>query len=85
VNDEQKIGRITAILCDYNGIEPHRVECFGEPVFFVTVKKFDLQCIEDELKDESVSVYLAALIRSLQKIDGLIALGRPSGVWQKKI
>ncbi len=83
--DTHKVDMITAVCCDYNGLEPHRVECFGgEPVFFVTVKKFDLHCIQDEMRDESVSVYLPAMIRSLKKIDGLLNLAKESGVWQRR-
>jgi hypothetical protein len=82
-----KVNRATAVVLDYNGLDTvSRVESFNpsNPQFFVEVKSCDLKCITDEMTDESVSVYLPAFLRSIQKIDALVESARPSGVWVKK-
>jgi hypothetical protein len=81
-----KVDKVTAAVLDYNGIECNRVEVFDrdKPVFFVPVKKFDLEAIQQEMQNESVTVYLPALLRSLNRIEDLIQQAQVSGVWIKK-
>jgi hypothetical protein len=82
-----KVDKVTAAVLDYNGIESNRVEVFDrdKPVFFVHVKKFDLQAIQQEMQNESVTVYLPALLRSLKRIEDLVQQARVSGVWSGKV
>jgi hypothetical protein len=83
-----KVNRAVAICLDYNGIDGvTRVESFdnSNPQFFVDVKCHDLECVTSEMGNETVSVYLAPFLRSIAKIDALVELSRPSGVWIKKV
>ena len=81
-----RVDKYTAVMLDYNGcFDCARVEGFdsSKPVFFVRIKQFDLAAIQAEMKDETVSVYLPALLGSLKKIEGLLSLAKESGVWQR--
>ena len=81
-----KVDKVTAAVLDYNGIECQRVECFdsSKPVFLVRIKQFDLAAIQAEMQDKTLPVFLAPLLDSLKKIDGLLEQARASGVWQRK-
>jgi hypothetical protein len=78
-----RVNKYTAVMLDYNGIECQRVECFdsSKPVFFVRIKQFDLAAIQAEMQDKTLPVFLAPLLDSLKKIDGLLEQARVSGVW----
>jgi hypothetical protein len=81
-----KCDKATAVCCDYSGIAISRIEAFdsSSPVFFVQVKRLDFEAITAEMKDENQPVYLPAILASMKKVDGLLELAKPSGVWQKK-
>jgi hypothetical protein len=82
-----RVDKFAAAVLDYNGCgEVARVECFdkSKPVFyFENAKSFDIECCVDEMKDEGVSVYLPAFLRSWQKIEDLIEQASFSGVWNR--
>lgn len=81
------VDKATAICLDYNGGEIVRVENFdtSKPVFYSTAQRFDREAVQDEMRDEKVSVYLKPFLESVRKIDDLLALTRADGVWQKKV
>ena len=79
-----RVDRYTAIALDYSGcFDCARVETFdsAKPVFTVKVKQFDLEAVQKEMQDDSVSVYLPTFLKSLRKIDALIEKARMSGVY----
>lgn len=80
-----RVDKATAIMLDYSGcFDCVRVECFdsSKPVFFCKVKQFDLEAVQAEMLDKTLPVFLAPLLDSLKKIDGLLEQARASGVWQ---
>jgi hypothetical protein len=82
-----RVDKTTAIVLDYNGMEITRVEAFdsSNPVFTCTGKRFDVECCQQEMRDENQAVYLPAILRSIEKIDSLLALTKKDGVWQKPL
>lgn len=82
----QKYTKLQAIVLDYNGIECNRIEAWdiSNPTFFVSGPRFDIEAVLEEMKDENQSVFLPAMLRSIEKIDGLLALTKKDGVWAKQ-
>jgi hypothetical protein len=81
------VDKFTAICLEYSGCgEIVRVENFGsKQVFYSASKRFDREAVIEEMKDESISVYLKPFLASVQKIEELLALTKSSGVWQKRM
>jgi len=82
----QKVSKAAAIALDYNGIECNRIEAWdiSNPTFFVSGPRFDIEAVLEEMKDENQTVFLQAMLRSIEKIDGLLALTKKDGVWAKQ-
>jgi hypothetical protein len=81
----QKVSKTAAIILDYNGIECNRIEAWdiSNPTFFVTGPRFDIEAVLEEMKDENQTVFLPAMLRSVEKIDSLLALTKKDGVWSR--
>jgi hypothetical protein len=81
------VDKATAICLEYSRAgEIVRIEDFGtKQVFYSTAKRFDREAVQDEMKDEKVSVYLKPFLESVRKIEELLALTKADGVWQKKV
>jgi hypothetical protein len=82
----QKCTKLQAIALDYNGIECNRIEAWdiSNPTFFVSGPRFDIEAVLEEMKDENQGVFLPAILRSVAKIDSLLALTEKDGVWAKQ-
>ncbi len=81
-----KVDKTTAIALVYNGIDDiRRVESFdsAKPMFFFELDQRDLTAVQSEMKGEDLTVYLPAILRSVQAIDSLLQLTRVDGVWVK--
>jgi hypothetical protein len=81
-----KVNKAQAIALDYSGLEIVRVESWdrSNPTFFVVGPRFDIDIVlNEEMKDESLPVYLPAILRSVEKIDALLAKTNIDGVWVK--
>ena len=74
-------------LLVYQGLTISRVDLFGgSPVFFIDCPQFDYEIISDEFKSEtSTLANIPAFVLALKKVNALLELARPSGVWQKKV
>ena len=68
----------------YSGITPYRCQRFvqDEPaVYFFRCKRFDLECVREEMKNETTSIYIVPLLKAVERLKAWAEAAKASGAY----